>query len=337
MYPKEHRTKHPGNDEAHMAGLFHTEKVGMLSISYKVRMEQKPITLLHTSIVHEKPADPWFRKKKIGVNLILPSIKHKGKTISVAGEVWYSGLYIESPRNGAIPVLELSNPNHMLTHDFWLQKGFYTFGKHLVLLPSSTIIDTKLFMAEADALERRIEDQQRREREARQQHEEEVRRHLRAEEDERRRREAERRQQQNEQNTIALSEWRRLLEEIAELGEEEQEDEERPLEETLQELLNEETRSSAAGGRAPPPPPPKPTKPPSMPQHIVNGYLEALFEKKEECPISCEPLTKEAAVLTACGHALSRLAAERWMSNAHSCPVCRLPCEVKGLQMWKAA
>lgn len=72
-----------------------------------------------------------------------------------------------------------------------------------------------------------------------------------------------------------------------------------------------------------------------IPQHIVNTYIETMIEKQEQCPIEMTLLTKETAVLTPCGHGLSAAAAECWIRDAHSCPVCRLACSVVQLQRWQ--
>jgi len=73
----------------------------------------------------------------------------------------------------------------------------------------------------------------------------------------------------------------------------------------------------------------------TMPQHIVNAYLERLIQAHELCPISLEPLQRETAVLTPCGHGVSRREAERWIQDAHSCPVCREACSLAELMSWQ--
>lgn len=75
--------------------------------------------------------------------------------------------------------------------------------------------------------------------------------------------------------------------------------------------------------------------PPSMPQHIVNSYIEISIAREETCPISMAPLTRETASLTPCGHLCARHEAEHWIQGAHSCPVCRSPCSVAQLLVWK--
>lgn len=93
----------------------------------------------------------------------------------------------------------------------------------------------------------------------------------------------------------------------------------------------------------PPQTPPLPGPPPrpavqqgQIPQRVVNGFLEGLIAKGEVCPIAMEPLEKETACLTPCGHTMSFDAAEHWIRDAHSCPVCRAPLELRYLQKWSA-
>lgn len=374
MYPKTRRDANPQDDEAHMAGLFHCEKKSGLTVSYKITTEHKATTLLHTGIVHARVPDPWFRLRKISVQFLIQSIQNPQKWNRISGQIWYAGYYIESPRHGAIPVLDMSNANHMLPHDFWLEQYNFDRTKHLSLIPTSTILNHALLMSQIELLEVRQRDQERRE--------EEVRRQLRQDEDDRRRRIAQQQQQTrpatvrprsppaqraprtrppppppppappppvppaprtrppppppppptqppeeesrfpsfssegDEIDTqLAMQELRQFLEEIAGA----------PVENTT-------ARGGAAGGSSAPA-----TKPVPMPQHIVNGYLEALFAKEEACPITCEELGKQTAVLTPCGHALSRLVGERWIQEKRSCPVCRSPCAVQDLLQWKAA
>ncbi len=82
-------------------------------------------------------------------------------------------------------------------------------------------------------------------------------------------------------------------------------------------------------------PTPTPTATPVMPQHIVNAYIDTLIGRGDTCPISMNPLTREAACLTPCGHAVSRHEATRWIQDAHSCPVCRSQCSVEALLSWR--
>lgn len=77
-------------------------------------------------------------------------------------------------------------------------------------------------------------------------------------------------------------------------------------------------------------------RPRSLPQHIVNQYLESLVAKQEACPITMAPLDKDSACLTPCGHALDSSSAKHWISNEHSCPVCRQECSESDLLVWTA-
>ncbi len=87
-----------------------------------------------------------------------------------------------------------------------------------------------------------------------------------------------------------------------------------------------------------PGPPPRPVVQQSqIPQHVVNGFLEGLLARGDSCPIGMEPLEKDTACLTPCGHTMSFDAAEHWIRDAHSCPVCRAPLELRHLQKWSAS
>jgi hypothetical protein len=72
-----------------------------------------------------------------------------------------------------------------------------------------------------------------------------------------------------------------------------------------------------------------------IPQIIVNGYIENTVSKGDMCPITMAPLEKESACLTPCGHTMLFSAAECWIRDAHSCPVCREHLLVEHLQVWK--
>jgi hypothetical protein len=71
-------------------------------------------------------------------------------------------------------------------------------------------------------------------------------------------------------------------------------------------------------------------------QRIVNGFLEGMIAKGEQCPIEMEPLKKENACMTPCGHAMTYAPAKEWVRTAHSCPVCRAPLELEQMQCWTA-
>lgn len=60
-----------------------------------------------------------------------------------------------------------------------------------------------------------------------------------------------------------------------------------------------------------------------IPDHIIEIYIQNLLDKKEVCPITMEPLQRDSLHITSCGHAMSKGAAERWLNQKNSCPVCR--------------
>jgi len=74
---------------------------------------------------------------------------------------------------------------------------------------------------------------------------------------------------------------------------------------------------------------------PLIPQYILNGYIENLVTKCEDCPLLLTPLIRETTCVTPCGHAMTDSAAERWILDSHACPVCRAPCSIDQLQYWK--
>jgi len=72
----------------------------------------------------------------------------------------------------------------------------------------------------------------------------------------------------------------------------------------------------------------------TIPQSIINGYIETLLAKQEICPISLILLTKDTICITKCGHAFSHLSMKHWIQDAHSCPVCREPVSEHELQVY---
>jgi hypothetical protein len=72
-----------------------------------------------------------------------------------------------------------------------------------------------------------------------------------------------------------------------------------------------------------------------VPQHVINGYIESVIQKKELCPILMTELTLTTTSMTPCGHCISKDALITWFQTIHACPVCRLPCLENQLQGWK--
>jgi hypothetical protein len=63
-----------------------------------------------------------------------------------------------------------------------------------------------------------------------------------------------------------------------------------------------------------------------IPSHIMSAYIQSLLDKKEVCPITMEPLEQDTLYVTTCGHAMNKGAAERWITQKKTCPVCRVAC-----------
>lgn len=73
----------------------------------------------------------------------------------------------------------------------------------------------------------------------------------------------------------------------------------------------------------------------TFPQHIVNGYIDSVLQKKELCPITFQELEKTTSCITPCGHAASYEAAKHWIIKKNTCPVCRNTCLPSQLQKWQ--
>lgn len=103
------------------------------------------------------------------------------------------------------------------------------------------------------------------------------------------------------------------------------------------EMAEEAARSllEMSGFRTPRPSAP-PVPKPKLPQHMVNLFIEDVLKKGDACPVSMEPLVRETVCITPCGHALDSSSAKCWISNEHSCPVCRASCCLEDLAGWKA-
>jgi SUMO ligase MMS21 Smc5/6 complex component len=58
--------------------------------------------------------------------------------------------------------------------------------------------------------------------------------------------------------------------------------------------------------------------------------IEVAVSKGDSCPISMNPITKENAAVTSCGHVFDRDSIAQWLasSDRHGCPNCREHCVV---------
>ena len=77
-------------------------------------------------------------------------------------------------------------------------------------------------------------------------------------------------------------------------------------------------------------PPPRPRGPPpsAFPPHLVDSVLTAAETEGKTCPITMEPIRKETAAITSCGHIFQKMAIHEWLQRNDSCPECRQRCSV---------
>ena len=73
----------------------------------------------------------------------------------------------------------------------------------------------------------------------------------------------------------------------------------------------------------------------SLPQYILNGYIENIVTKKESCPILMTELALDTTCITPCGHAMSKEGLDSWFQTSQTCPVCRTAFLQDQLQTWK--
>lgn len=66
-----------------------------------------------------------------------------------------------------------------------------------------------------------------------------------------------------------------------------------------------------------------------IPQHIFRCFVDDAIKRKEECPITLEPLTKETVAGTQCGHLFNREAIMNVLRENGSCPTCRAKLDEK--------
>jgi hypothetical protein len=88
------------------------------------------------------------------------------------------------------------------------------------------------------------------------------------------------------------------------------------------------------------PPPPTPSLTPStitivrIPQFVFRSYVTNAIEKKECCPITLEPLTKENVGCIPCGHLFDKKALEKSLQTSGKCPTCRESAKLNDIQTW---
>ena len=62
----------------------------------------------------------------------------------------------------------------------------------------------------------------------------------------------------------------------------------------------------------------------AYPPHIIDAVLDHAETTKKICPITMEPIQKQTATLTRCGHIFQKAALTAWLKTKSTCPECRL-------------
>lgn len=65
----------------------------------------------------------------------------------------------------------------------------------------------------------------------------------------------------------------------------------------------------------------------TVPQRIINAYIEHAVMKGENCSITMEPLIKELCVVTPCWHVFHTSGLMPWIAQTHRCPTCHSACQ----------
>jgi hypothetical protein len=69
----------------------------------------------------------------------------------------------------------------------------------------------------------------------------------------------------------------------------------------------------------------------SLPLHVKKILIANAVRNKDDCPISCDPITLENAAVTSCGHVFITNEIKKWLSIESSkglCPSCKQKCSV---------
>lgn len=71
-----------------------------------------------------------------------------------------------------------------------------------------------------------------------------------------------------------------------------------------------------------------------LPVHVFHAYVEHAISKREECPITMDPLRKETVGCLPCGHLFEKKAIERALESNGVCPTCRAAATKQDIQVW---
>jgi len=71
-----------------------------------------------------------------------------------------------------------------------------------------------------------------------------------------------------------------------------------------------------------------------IPVHIFRSFVESAIQRREECPVSKDIITKENAALTPCGHLFTNEGLRNAIQYNSKCPTCRAPLSTVSIQRW---
>jgi hypothetical protein len=69
----------------------------------------------------------------------------------------------------------------------------------------------------------------------------------------------------------------------------------------------------------------------TIPRHVKILIVEDALRRNEMCPVMFEPITKQNAAVTNCGHVFTLSGINTWLSSSQSkglCPMCKQCCHV---------
>lgn len=72
----------------------------------------------------------------------------------------------------------------------------------------------------------------------------------------------------------------------------------------------------------------------NIPVHIFRAFVDMAIQKKEECPVNKEPLTRTNVAGTPCGHLFTNDAILSAIQYNAKCPTCRAPLTNAQIQRW---
>jgi hypothetical protein len=73
---------------------------------------------------------------------------------------------------------------------------------------------------------------------------------------------------------------------------------------------------------------------PNIPVHIFHTFVDLAIQKREECPITREPLTRANVAGTPCGHLFTYESILSAIQYNSKCPTCRSPLTPLQIQRW---